>query len=204
MPARGVLVGEVLRQRDLVDRLVRIVFHQLFDAGPGRFPTIGGACQRLVILKPQTAAGNLGAEHGLVGIDRFCVVSLPRQGTRLGQFVLSNTRLANGVFQFADFRALRRTFPEAIQIHLRGRSMATDGLDIAHTGQSDHVVRRRPQQLQPVFARQVVAVLAFPITGLGDELVETGRIGRGARGGCGRSGRCLWRHGHDNGGQRDV
>ncbi len=63
---------------------------------------------------------------------------------------------------------------ESVEIHLCRRRTPADGLGVCQAGQCSRVIRCASQQLQPVFAGKVIAVLTFPVAGLVGELLAGG------------------------------
>ena len=178
----------MLGQRQLIDRLTRVVQGQLLDAGIGGLPAVLGAGQGLVVLEPQAAAGNIVIEERLVGIHRLLVLALPGEQARLRKLVGVVAPGADGRFQPAQIGMVGLRLLETVQIHLGGGGTTTDCLCVHQTGQRGGIVGRGTQQLEPVLARQVVTALALPVARLRGELVG-GRgsvLGLDRRGGAGQ------------------
>ena len=113
-------IGQVLAQRQLVERFVGVILDKRLDAAASGFPAVGGAGQGLVILKAQATIGYLVAEYVLISLDGFLITPLSRQASWHGQAFLIKGALAYGAFDAADFRMIGARLAQSIQIHLGG------------------------------------------------------------------------------------
>jgi len=87
--------------------------------------------------------------------------------------ILIDAALPDRGFKATDIWMIGMRLFQAIQIHLRSGCAATDCLGVREADERGGAVRATTQQLQPILAGKIVAILPLPIAGLSCQLLTT-------------------------------
>ena len=111
-------VGQMLCQRELVNRLIRIGFSQFGQSVARLTPPVRGASQGLVVLQREPAIRTNVPKCIAIGLHRLVVLAVLSELTRLIQALLIDRALGNGRLQFTRTRVVRVAGRQLIQILL--------------------------------------------------------------------------------------
>lgn len=166
----------MLRIRELIARIVRILTRQLFEAAARFVPALRRGGERLVVLELQRGRRGLAVDRALVFLHRRRALSALRETPRVVHGLIARTGLAETPAEFVDIRIVRRDLTQLREILLRAAAVLAIGEHHAHAEERVRLLRIHAQHFLPRLFREVAAPVRLPVLALIDEHRE--RIGR--------------------------
>ena len=172
--ARILAIGQVLRQRQTIDRVIGVVLGQSLNALSGLAPFAVDTSQGLVVLETQAAAGDFTAEQRAIGLHRLLITPLPGEASGFFEFGLIDGALLNRGFDPGNRGVLGMRFLEPLQVDLGRFRLVAARLGHRQTLQRLCVVGLHAQQLEPGFPREIIATAVLPVMRLGNQRLQLG------------------------------